>query len=192
MSERDRSTALSVRAPRGFAQRRTLKHLLLDIRKGFQQTVEAHEIFKAKRIKLGLDLLEARTRIEAGEAGDGVRWWEWFEKNFPQSRSDAERVMAIASAENPQAAYEAAKAKNAAHNRAYRQRQRQGQLSISREVETPPLAPVAAERVEVLPPSPSPSEERQIEEIAELFKRLPRGAQVRCALRLRKIMRGEA
>jgi hypothetical protein len=164
--------------------------LLLDIRKGFQQTVEAHEIFKAKRIKLGLDLLKARTRIEVGEVGEGVRWWEWFERNFPQSRSDAERVMAIASAENPQAAYEAAKAKNAAHNRAYRQRQRQGQLSIAREMETPPLAPVAAERVEV--PSPSPSEEWQIEEIAELFKRLPRGAQVRCALRLRKIMRGEA
>jgi hypothetical protein len=161
---------------------RTMQHLVLDIRKNWQRTAELHQKFNVECLRLACDLHEARARVEAGEEGD-VTWWQCFAKNFPQSRSDAERLLAIASAANPQAAYEAEKARNTVYNQAYRARQRQ-RLHLT-EMEPPPEA-----QSEVLPPSPD--EEDLIDQIVDLFKRLPRSSQVRCTIRLRKVFRGEA
>jgi len=181
-------------ATTSIATHRTMRHLVLDIRKHFAHAVEAYGKFNAARIKLGQDLLEARVRVEAGEEGSGIAWWQWFEKNFPQSRSTAEKAMQIAAAENPQAADAAARARNATANRAYRARQ-----SVSRDLEPPSRsAPVSRDLepsiltsgAEVLPPDPG--EEQLIDQIIEQFKRLSRSAQVRCAVRQRKIMRGDA
>ena len=78
--------------------------------------------------------------------------------------------MQIASAENPQGAYEAAKARNAADNRAYRERQRElGRASREAEAkERPEPAAVFTEqrevnlrvqpKQEVLPPEPDENE----------------------------------
>ena len=177
------------------ATQRTMQHLVLDIRKRFAHAVEAYGKFNAARIKLGQDLLEARARVEAGEEGSGITWWQWFEKNFPQSRSTAEKAMQIVAAENPQAADEAVRARNAIANRAYRARR-----SVSRDLE-PPSRSASVSRdaealiltrdpQEVLPPDPG--EEQLIDQIIALFKRLSRNAQVRCAVRQRKVMRGDA
>ena len=96
---------------------RAMKHLVLDIQKKFLSLRKAYQTLADRRIQLGLDLLEARARVEAGEEGD-VTWWEWFESKFTQSRRDAERVMQIASAENPQGAYKAGR--NCSRNRGNR------------------------------------------------------------------------
>jgi hypothetical protein len=58
------------------------------------------------RVQAGQKLLELRQRIEAGEEGD-VAWWDWFEtQDIVRSRKDAEKLMRIASAEDPEAALE--------------------------------------------------------------------------------------
>jgi hypothetical protein len=62
------------------------------------------------RLYAGKLLLALRQRIEAGEAGEGVNWWEWYESKFVRSRKDAEKVMRLASAED----FEAAEAKEKA------------------------------------------------------------------------------
>jgi hypothetical protein len=172
-----------------------MRHLVLDIRKHFAHAVDAYGKFNAARMKLGQDLLETRARVEAGEEGSGVTWWQWFEKKFPQSRSTAEKAMQIAVAENPQAADAAVRARNAVANRAYRARQAGSRdpepwsrfASVSRDTDAPILT---SGPQEVLPPDPG--EEHLIEQIIDLFKRLSRNAQVRCAVRQRKVMRGNA
>jgi hypothetical protein len=56
------------------------------------------------RLAAGQLLLQLRRRIEAGEEGD-VAWWDWFEKqDMGRGRKDCERLMRIASAEDPEAA----------------------------------------------------------------------------------------
>jgi len=58
-------------ATTSIATHRTMRHLVLDIRKHFAHAVEAYGKFNAARIKLGQDLLEARARVEVGEEGSG-------------------------------------------------------------------------------------------------------------------------
>src|SRR5262249_50310562 len=60
-----------------------------------------------KRLAAGLRLLELRERVEAGEAGD-ASWWEYYDKHLStyRSREDAEKLLAIASAEDAGAAAE--------------------------------------------------------------------------------------
>lgn len=76
----------------------------------------------ALRIRTGQILLELRARVDAGEIGEIATWWEWYDDNFTRSRRDAERLMEIASAEDPQAAYQTAKDRNADQQRASRAR----------------------------------------------------------------------
>ena len=75
----------------------------------------------ALRIRTGQILLELRARVDAGEIGEIATWWERYAK-FTRSRRDAERLMEIASAEDPQAAYQTAKDRNADQQRASRAR----------------------------------------------------------------------
>jgi hypothetical protein len=79
--------------------------------------------FKAYRARLcaAQVLLELRGRVEAGEAGE-ITWWAWFESHSNRSRKDAEKLLVIAGADDPEAAAEAARAKNAEHQRAHRAR----------------------------------------------------------------------
>ena len=56
-------------------------------------------------ISAGKQLVELQARVDAGEAGKGVKWWSWYGEHFPdRSRRDAERVMRLASSDDPQAA----------------------------------------------------------------------------------------
>src|SRR6516162_291418 len=65
----------------------------------------ARQKAQQRRIKLGYILLELQHRIDAGENGDQCTFWEWFDDMVPHSRSDAEKVMAIAREADPDAAY---------------------------------------------------------------------------------------
>jgi hypothetical protein len=55
------------------------------------------------RLDAGRLLLELRTRVEA-EGGD---WWKWQIGKFDRSRKDMEKLMRLASAEEPDAAVQA-------------------------------------------------------------------------------------
>jgi hypothetical protein len=172
----------------------SLDEAVLRVYKKFQHVVRMHGNFiaaqgglHAARIECGMELLALRTRIEAGEAGQ-ISWWAWYETKFTRSRQDAEKIMALASEANPQAAYEAAKARNAEINRTYRQRKREGAPAHdpARERGKFPEPP----EQELLPPEPS---QQDIEDrIVDLFRQLHRTAQVRCAVKLRKILQGRA
>src|SRR5262249_15765514 len=61
------------------------------------------------RIEAGKLMLECRSRVVAGEAGDHYKthFWLWFDANVKgRSRNDAAKVMALASAPDPMAALE--------------------------------------------------------------------------------------
>jgi hypothetical protein len=40
------------------------------------------------RLAAGKMLLELRVRVMTGEAGEGVKWWPWYESKFTRSRRD--------------------------------------------------------------------------------------------------------
>ena len=55
------------------------------------------------RITAGKLLVELQARIEAGEAGDGVKWWHWYAEHFKnRTRRDATKVMALARSGDPE------------------------------------------------------------------------------------------
>jgi hypothetical protein len=65
------------------------------------------------RITAGKLLVELQARIEAGEAGDGVKWWHWYAEHFKnRTRRDATKVMALARSGDPDAAAEEEREKN--------------------------------------------------------------------------------
>ena len=75
------------------------------------------------RISAGKQLVELQARIEAGEAGKSVKWWAWYAENFKnRTRRDAQRVMALARADNPEEAAEEERANNRAAVAAHRKR----------------------------------------------------------------------
>ena len=56
------------------------------------------------RLQAGQLLLQLRERIESGEAGNGINWWEWCEQHIERSRKDCETLLRIANAPDPEAA----------------------------------------------------------------------------------------
>jgi hypothetical protein len=57
---------------------------------------------QSARIQAGKVLNELRRLVEAGDAGSGVDWWDWFEgQQFGRERKDAEKLMRIAKAPDP-------------------------------------------------------------------------------------------
>lgn len=73
-----------------------------------EAVAEINEIFEkpeSTRLQGGKLLLALRNRIEAGEAGENVNWWRWYTiSGFYRTRKDAEKVMRMARADDPQAA----------------------------------------------------------------------------------------
>jgi hypothetical protein len=103
---------------------RSIEDVKLLIYKKFDQVVAAQQKFFSVRVECGELLLELRKRIEGGELGK-IEWWAWYGENFTRSRRDAERVMELASQEDPEAAERSYKANNAAaHRQAYDQQPR--------------------------------------------------------------------
>jgi hypothetical protein len=163
----------------------SLDEAVLRIHRKWQRVVDAQQKAHSARVECGVALLALRARIETGEAGQ-VTWWAWYETKFTRDRRDAEKVMAIAATENPQAAHEAEQAAT---------RQRMQALRASRTGAQSQCAPEPEERrrqpeQELLPPEPS--QQDLIDQIIDLFKQLHRNERTRCAIKLRKIIRGEA
>src|SRR5262249_28421105 len=83
-----------------------LEDAVSEIHKQFAEADASKRKAENCRVYAGKLLIALRARIEAGEAGEGVNWWVWYEKNFVRSRRDAERVMKLASADDPMTALE--------------------------------------------------------------------------------------
>jgi hypothetical protein len=74
------------------------------------------------RLKAGRVLLEMRRRVEAGEDGE-ISWWDWYAKNLgpsQRSRKDAQKLLRIAEANDPEAAEDDARKRNAEHQAKHR------------------------------------------------------------------------
>ena len=80
--------------------------VVIQIRGHFYEATTLQARADKHRLQAGQKLLSLRQRIEAGEEGD-VAWWDWFEtQDMGRGRKDCERLMRIASAEDPEAALE--------------------------------------------------------------------------------------
>jgi hypothetical protein len=88
---------------------------------------KAQADYRSARIAAGDALNELRERVEAGEAGE-LKWWDWYETRFRRSRRDAEKVMALAAAPDPQGAHAKEKDANRIAVAAHRSR-----LTVRRE-----------------------------------------------------------
>ena len=85
----------------------SLKQVVARIEASFVKIKTYGEKADQYRISAGKQLVELQARIEAGEAGKGVKWWVWYAANFKnRSRRDAQRVMALARSDDPGAAAE--------------------------------------------------------------------------------------
>jgi hypothetical protein len=135
------------------------------------------------RLRLGQKLLEVRRRVEAGEVSDesAIDWWGWFEDVVSPvssiSRKQAERWMAIAGADDPQAAALEYRERDASHQAAYRERKRLAAPAAPLTSEGEEHEPGAVRR---LVPKRAPplftghdvDESAEIEQIVALIRRL--------------------
>jgi hypothetical protein len=107
------STAVAKRAATAVTHQTSISELVVQINMRIYDANGAQIRCNKLRLKAGQLLLQLRKRIEAGEEGD-VGWWEWFgnlgNNGHPsillRGRKDAERLMRIASAEDPEQALE--------------------------------------------------------------------------------------
>lgn len=100
----------------------TLAQVVKRIEVSFDKIKTYSEKTAQYRISAGKQLVELKARIEAGEDGEGVKWWAWYADHFKgRTRRDAQKVMALASADDPEAAAEEERTRNrkavAAHRR---------------------------------------------------------------------------
>jgi hypothetical protein len=90
----------------------TLDESVESIHRKFAEAFDSDKKGNRARLAAGTMLLNLRSRIESGEAGDGISWWAWYESKFVRSRRDAEKVMALAASDDPVAADEDEKQRN--------------------------------------------------------------------------------
>jgi hypothetical protein len=107
-----------------------------------------------QRLSAAALLLEAKGRVEAGEAGNNIDWETWCSVNIktrdgkPRSYRDVQRLVAIAESPDPQAALDADREKARAGMKATRARAAQAQAQGKKTTEEAP-DPVARARAAV-------------------------------------------
>jgi hypothetical protein len=87
----------------------TIDEMVAEIKRQFLIEQDAGRKLTSSRVCQGQLLLDLRARVEA----DGGDWWKFFDDQFAgfhRSRKDAEKVMRMAAAEDPEAAHEQEKA----------------------------------------------------------------------------------
>jgi hypothetical protein len=109
----------------------TIAQTVKRIEVSFDKIKQYSEKADQYRISAGKQLVELKVRIESGEVGKGVKWWAWYADHFKnRSRRDAQRVMALANADNPEEAAEEEREKNREAKAA--QREREAATDVSR------------------------------------------------------------
>jgi hypothetical protein len=101
----------------------SLKQVVARIEASFVKIKSYSEQADQFRISAGKQLVELQARIETGEAGKSVKWWAWYAEHFKnRTRRDAQKVMALARADDPDAAAEKERTKNREAKAAQRRR----------------------------------------------------------------------
>jgi hypothetical protein len=98
------------------------------------------------RITAAQKLLEARSRVEAGEAGD-LGWKAWCEANIDRSYRDVQRLIATARADDPEAVEAKRREKNAEAMRKARVATQIASLAPDVGTQIATLAPDAATQI---------------------------------------------
>jgi aminopeptidase N len=73
-------------------------------------------------IAIAMLVREVKGRIEAGEAGPGVKWFEWANHNFRLPKTRLYELNHIANAKNPRIALESYRHKNRERQKAFQAR----------------------------------------------------------------------
>jgi hypothetical protein len=110
---------------------RSIKEIIDAIHEQFGLADAAGKRADRARINAGMMLNDLRKRVEAGEVGENIDWWEWYDDRFVRSRKDARKVMNLASAEDPDAALAAEQEAN--REAKARERQKGADVSASSE-----------------------------------------------------------
>ena len=79
----------------------TLDTLAEDINARLEKAESCARKVEEHRLAAGLQLIEARKRVEAGEAGQ-IGWHDWVRANIKRTLRDVQKVMAIARAPDPE------------------------------------------------------------------------------------------
>jgi hypothetical protein len=133
------------------------------------------------RLNVALELRALKQRIEEGDAGDqaALDWWDWYGDHFVRSRSDAEKLLAIAGSSDPPAALQRVREQSQQRKVAFRERLKvvEGDALRSGTQPSPPPASPAESKMltptrTVEEPKITDGERQSIEQIADLFKSL--------------------
>jgi hypothetical protein len=101
----------------------SLKQVVARIEASFVKIKSYREKADQFRISAGKQLVELKARIEGGEAAK-VKWWAWYTEHFKnRTQRDAQRVMKLASSDDPDAAGEQERTKNRIAKAAQRKRE---------------------------------------------------------------------
>jgi hypothetical protein len=79
----------------------TLDTLAEDINARLEKAEAYARKHKEHRLAAGLQLIEARKRVEAGEAGE-IGWHDWVRANIKRTLRDVQKIMAVARAPDPE------------------------------------------------------------------------------------------
>lgn len=143
-------------------QQQPIQSVVVEIRGHLYDAKTAEARRDKFRLQAGQKLLGLRKRVEDGEAGC-VSWWEWFETQDLGSRTNAEKLMRIASADDPEGALAAEQERERDVKR--RQRQ-QAPWDVPRNDPDEGYDPVA-DALEII----DSMDDRQLKRFTVLFKR---------------------
>jgi hypothetical protein len=117
----------------------TLAQVVKRIEVSFDKIKTYGEKVDQYHISAGKQLFELQARIEAGEDGEGVKWWSWYAEHFKnRTRRDAQKVMKLARADDPEAAAEEERTKARDGMAAHRQRVAASNVSRDPQPASPP------------------------------------------------------
>jgi hypothetical protein len=111
-----------------------LDTLAAEINVRFKKAIAIEAKAKEHRIAAGLQLIEARKRVERGEAGIG--WERWCAENIERSQRDIRKVMRLAGAPDPTVSLAAERAATQARMTTLRERAHVRPVSPAEPVET--------------------------------------------------------
>jgi hypothetical protein len=166
----------------------TLDEAILSIDKKWNRLDEAVTKAKDARLAVAMELRALKERIENGENGDicAIDWWGWYESKFRRSRSEAEKLLAIAGADDPPAALERVREQSNARKKTYRERLKVAggngpALRSGTQADAPKPraasvdltnAPMLRPINETPPPELSDAEKQTVDQICDLFESL--------------------
>ena len=138
-------------------------------------------ITKAKdtRLEAAMALRALRERIESGDAGDqaAIDWWGWYADNFARSRSDAEKMLAIAGHVDPPAKIELKREQERAASERYRAKlkvvpkEQDNSRALHDDHATPEPKPLMPKR-EVEELKPTEADRQGVAQILDIFETL--------------------